>query len=84
MGNWHKDRNLLKGDYTDTFPLWIHPWVSGIYALEINERVARPGDKVPAVLTAYRDEFGEATCRFRSTAAWRKSLGVSQEYWICR
>jgi len=61
MGNWHKDRNLLKGDYTDTFPLWIHPWVSGIYALEINERVARPGDKVPAVLTAYRDEFGEAT-----------------------
>lgn len=61
MGNWHRDRNLLKGDYTDTFPLWIHPWVSGIYALEINERVTRPGDKVPAVLTAYRDEFGEAT-----------------------
>jgi len=61
MGNWHRDRNLLKGDYTDTFPLWIYPWVSGIYALEINERVAHPGDKVPAVLTAYRDEFGEAT-----------------------
>jgi len=61
MGNWHRDRGLLKGDYTDTFPLWIHPWVSGIYALDIDQRVARRGDKIPAILTAYRDELGEAT-----------------------
>ena len=61
MGNWHRDRGLLKGDYTDTFPLWIHPWVSGIYALDDPERVARPTDRIPALLTAYIDELGDAT-----------------------
>jgi len=61
MGDWHRDRNLLKGDYTDTFPLWIHPWVSGIYALDDPERSVRPTDKIPALLTAYIDELGDAT-----------------------
>jgi len=60
VGDWHRDRNLLKGDYTDTFPLWIHPWVSGIYALDDPERSARPTDKIPALLTAYIDELGDA------------------------
>ena len=60
MGDWHQDRNLLKGDYTDTFPLWIHPWVSGIYALANSGRASKD-EKIPAVLTAYTDELGEAT-----------------------
>ena len=61
MSNWHRDRNLLKGDYTDTFPLWIHPWVSGIYALANSGRASNDDERIPALLTAYTDELGEAT-----------------------
>lgn len=60
MGDWHRDRNLLKGDYTDTFPLWIHPWVSGIYVFDDPEQIERPTNKIPALLTAYIDELGDA------------------------
>ena len=51
-------------NYKERFPLWIEPWVSGIYALDDDERGARAtdmGDAVPAVLTAYVDELGDAT-----------------------
>jgi hypothetical protein len=51
-------------NYKDRFPLWIEPWVSGIYALDDEERGARAtdmGDAVPAVLTAYNDELGDWT-----------------------
>lgn len=67
MSNWHRDRNLLKGDYTDTFPLWIHPWVSGIYALANSGRVSKDDEKIPALLTAYTDELGEATLMMHVT-----------------
>lgn len=80
MGNWQRDRNLLKGDYTDTFPLWIHPWVSGIYALDDPKRVARPGDKIPAILTAYRDELGEATLMMHVTD-YRSMEGSEEIEW---
>ena len=66
MVNWHQHRSLFKGDYTDTFPLWIHPWVSGIYALENQGRA--PGDeKIPALLTSYTDELGDATLMMHVT-----------------
>ncbi len=66
MSNWHKHRGLFKGDYTDTFPLWIHPYVSGIYALENQGRA--PGDeKIPALLTSYIDELGDATLMMHVT-----------------
>jgi len=66
VGNWHKHRSLFKGDYTDTFPLWIHPYVSGIYALENQGRA--PGDeKIPALLTSYIDELGDATLMMHVT-----------------
>ena len=60
MDNWHQHRSLFKGDYTDTFPLWIHPYVSGIYALE-NQGRAPGNEKIPALLTSYTDELGDAT-----------------------
>ena len=66
MVNWHQHRSLFKGDYTDTFPLWIHPWVSGIYAFENQGRA--PGDeKIPALLTSYTDELGDATLMMHVT-----------------
>lgn len=66
MSNWHQHRSLFKGDYTDTFPLWIHPYVSGIYALENQGRA--PGDeKIPALLTSYIDELGDATLMMHVT-----------------
>ncbi len=80
MGDWYRDRNLLKGDYTDTFPLWIHPWVSGIYAFDLAERVHRPGDRIPAILTAYRDEFGEATLMM-AVADYRSMEGDDEIEW---
>jgi len=67
MSDWHRDRNLLKGDYTDTFPLWIHPWVSGIYALANSGRTSKDDEKIPALLTAYTDELGEATLMMHVT-----------------
>ncbi len=66
MNNWHRIRGLFKGDYTDTFPLWIHPYVSGIYALENQDRA--PGnEKIPALLTSYIDELGDATLMMHVT-----------------
>lgn len=66
MSNWHRLRGLFKGDYTDTFPLWIHPYVSGIYALENQDRA--PGnEKIPALLTSYIDELGDATLMMHVT-----------------
>ncbi len=66
MSNWHVQRVDFKGDYTDTFPLWIHPWVSGIYALE-NQARAPDGEKIPALLTSYIDELGDATLMMHVT-----------------
>ena len=66
MSNWHRIRGLFKGDYTDTFPLWIHPYVSGIYALE-NQGRAPEDEKIPALLTSYIDELGDATLMMHVT-----------------
>ncbi len=48
---------------SETFPLWIDPWISGIYALHEpdrcqNDEVSK--GSIPAVLTSYCDEFGDA------------------------
>jgi len=47
---------------SETFPLWITPWVSGIYTLYEPDRCLDEDAKgyVPAILTAYLDEFGDA------------------------
>ena len=47
-----------------TFPLWIEPWISGIYAFHYPDRCADAeacGGNIPATLTAYIDEVGEST-----------------------
>lgn len=43
-----------------TFPLWIKPWISGIYAFDCPVH-GPEGSRTPAVLTAYLDEVDEAT-----------------------
>lgn len=48
---------------SETFPLWINTWISGIYALHEPDRsqdLAVSGGLIPAVLTSYCDEFGDA------------------------
>lgn len=48
---------------SETFPLWINPWISGIYVLHEFDRSQDPavsGGLIPAVLTSYCDEFGDA------------------------
>ena len=47
----------------ESFPLWINPWVSGIYALydPLRSGSTESADgMIPAVLTSYCDEFGDA------------------------
>jgi hypothetical protein len=49
---------------SQTFPLWIQPWISGIYAFHYPDRCADVeafDGNIPAILTAYIDEVGEAT-----------------------
>ena len=47
-----------------TFPLWIEPWISGVYSFHYPDRCVEAeacGGNIPAVLTAYIDEVGEST-----------------------
>lgn len=49
---------------SQTFPLWIEPWISGIYAFHYPDRCLDAdacGGNIPAILTSYIDEVGEAT-----------------------
>jgi hypothetical protein len=49
---------------SQTFPLWIQPWISGIYAFHYPDRcldAAACGGNIPSILTSYIDEVGEAT-----------------------
>ena len=49
---------------SQTFPLWIQPWISGIYSFHYPERCLDAdacGGNIPAILTSYIDEVGETT-----------------------
>jgi hypothetical protein len=44
---------------SQTFPLWIQPWISGIYAFHYPDRcldAAACGGNIPSILTSYIDE----------------------------